>query len=59
MNDYLATYLGDGLYAVFDGYQITLRANDLQHPTNTVYLNQYVWETLYEWVKKFWEPDDD
>lgn len=26
-------YLGDGVYASFDGYQIWLSVNDDQHPT--------------------------
>jgi hypothetical protein len=37
MNEW--TYLGDGLYALYDGYQIVLRANDVNNPEDTVYLD--------------------
>ena len=33
------TYLNDGLYAKYDGYQIVLRANDVNNPEDTVYLD--------------------
>ncbi len=33
------TYLGDGLYAVFDGFQIELYASDGMRKTNQVYLD--------------------
>jgi hypothetical protein len=33
------TYLNDGLYAMHDGYQIVLRANDVNNPEDTVYLD--------------------
>lgn len=39
-------YLGDGLYAVFDGYGIQLRANDRERPTDTVYLEPAVLSAL-------------
>jgi hypothetical protein len=32
------TYLGDGLFAEFDGYQFKLAASDGIRDTNTVYL---------------------
>lgn len=51
-------YLGDGLYADFDGYQISLAASNGIVDTNVVYLepevlkkfNQYV--TMIENLKK-------
>jgi len=39
-------YLGDGLYAEFDGYQIVLKANDFENPSDTVYLDASVFNTL-------------
>lgn len=47
-----ATYLGDGLYADFDGYQICLYASDGIGPTDTVYLEPQVLERFLEYVKK-------
>jgi len=35
-------YLGDGLYADFDGYQFELLANDPKQPTDRVYLEPSV-----------------
>ena len=31
-------YLGDGVYASYDGYQICLKANDAENPSDTVYI---------------------
>ena len=39
MNEQEWTYLGDGLYAMYDGYQIVLRANDVSDLEDTVYLD--------------------
>ena len=41
-----ATYLGDGLYAKWDGRVVILIANDLEHPTDTVYLEPDVMQAL-------------
>ena len=46
-------YLGDGLYAHFDGMRIRLMANSPTEPTDIVYLNREVWESLVEFVGKF------
>ena len=45
------TYLGDGLYADFDGYQIELFATDGIHVTNKVYLEPKVLENFLNYVK--------
>jgi hypothetical protein len=42
------TYIGDGLYASFDGYQIQLRADD--GSGNVVYLEPAVWDSLKRFV---------
>lgn len=31
-------YIGDGVYAIFDGFGIWLHANDHRNPTDKVYL---------------------
>ena len=33
-----ATYCGDGVYAIFDGYGIWLHANDHKNPSDRIYL---------------------
>lgn len=45
------TYLGDGLYAVFNGYQIELRANYHEHPTDTVYLDSHTLDNFLKYVE--------
>ena len=46
-----AQYLGDGLYASYDGYQIKLMANDHKHPSDTVYLDPVVYAALLRFVE--------
>ena len=47
------TYLGDGLYARFDGYQVELRANDPRDPTSpTVYLDYAVYEQFVRFAEQ-------
>lgn len=53
------TYLGDGLYAVFDGYQIELRANHHEHPTDRVFLDSKVLGSFLEFVKSIRESNDE
>ncbi len=45
-------YLGDGLYAGFDGWQIVLKANDSINPTDTVYLEPAVLHELIGYAIK-------
>jgi len=45
-------YLGDGLYVSFDGFQLCLKANDAENPTDTVYLERRVWEALTDYVNR-------
>lgn len=49
------SYLGDGLYVSFDGYQIALKANHHLYPTDTVYLDPSVYENLVKFVEKLKE----
>lgn len=48
-------YLGDGLYAAYDGVQIKLHAHDGFHETDTVYLETRVLEAFELWVKNLRE----
>lgn len=43
-----ASYLGDGLYAIFDGYGIWLHANDHENPTDRVFLEPEVFQALVD-----------
>ena len=45
-------YLGDGVYAIFDGYGIWLHANDHEHPTDKVYLEPQVLQALNDFAKR-------
>jgi len=45
-----ASYLGDGVYAIFDGCGIWLHANDHKHPTDRIYLEPEVFAAL----NRFW-----
>jgi len=47
-----ASYLGDGVYALFDGYGIWLHANDHKNPTDKVYLEPSVLESLNRFAKE-------
>jgi hypothetical protein len=44
-------YLGDGLYAAFDGYQIELYAFDGIVKTNQVYLDSHVLAAFLKYVE--------
>ncbi len=47
-------YLGDGLYAAYDGFQLVLAANDKVsgNPSDKVYLDPRVVENLESYVKR-------
>lgn len=51
------TYLGDGLYASFDGYQIVLRA-PREEGDHWVALEPAVWQSLLNYVKQLVDDDD-
>lgn len=46
------SYLGDGVYAKFDGNGIILHANDHRDPTDRIYLEPEVYLALKAFVKK-------
>ena len=43
---YLKDHIGDGVYTLFDGYGIVLKANDFNCPTDTIYLEPEVLRSL-------------
>ena len=47
-----ATYLGDGVYAIFDGFGIWLYANDHRNPTDKIYLKPEVLNGLIDFNKE-------
>lgn len=49
-------YLGDGLYASFDGWQIKLRA-PREHEDHIVYLDAQMFEDLKAFAKKSWNVE--
>ena len=44
-------YLGDGVYAIFDGFGIWLHANDHRCPTDRIYLEPSVLQALNRFAK--------
>jgi len=46
MSDQPKTYCGDGVYAIWDGYGVWLYANDHENPTDKVYLEPRVLESV-------------
>lgn len=50
------TYVGDGLYASFDGYQIKLRA-PREDGDHVVYLESTVFWALYQFALQCWKPE--
>jgi hypothetical protein len=54
---YATTYLGDGVYASFDGYQIWLAIN--HHENNVVALEPSVFARLCQYVEMLKEKNGD
>ncbi len=48
-------YLGDGVYATFDGYRIKLTANVLT--TDTIYLEPQVMSALKRFADRCYSPE--
>ena len=44
------TYLGDGLYASFDGFHVVLTAENGISVSNTVYLDDHVLDALERFI---------
>ena len=52
MQKVIEEYLGDGLYAKYDGFHIVLMANSHISPTDTVYLDPHVFASLQRFVDR-------
>lgn len=50
------TYLGDGLYAEFDGLQIRLYASNGIETTNEVFMDSLVLPAFEEWIARLRAP---
>lgn len=51
------TYLGDGVYASFDGYQMWLHLNDHRSPA-LIALEPSVYKSLVEYAKRIWRQNE-
>ncbi len=54
----VATYLGDGVYAAFDGMQVIVTTHNGLTTTNTVYLDREVADALVQFIRKHSEEGD-
>ena len=45
------TYLGDGVYASFDGYQIWLKTSNGYETTNEIAMESEVIQNLFEYIE--------
>ena len=52
-------YIGDGVYAHFDGYGISLLTGSHDNPENKVYLEPSVLQALNELAKKWYVQKTD
>ena len=53
------TYCGDGVYAMWDGFGIELRVNDIDQPSDVVYLEPEVMQVLIDFFESKMEIKDD
>lgn len=47
------TYIGDGVYASFDGYEFTLETERMENGRNWMVLGPYEMEALFKFVDSF------
>lgn len=52
------TYLGDSVYAHFDGYHVVLTTDNGTGPSNTIYLDEIVSFELIGVIKKYFLNDE-
>jgi len=50
-------YIGDGVYASWDGYQIRLATDNPDNPSNVIFLDEYVLGSLYEFFERVSKGD--
>ena len=46
------SYLGDGVYVEWDGWGVWLHANDPDEPTDSIYLEPEVFDSLVDFFKQ-------
>ncbi len=54
----MSEYIGDGVYVKVEHGQIVLMANSHAEPTDTIYLEPYVYEALVRFVQQSQEASD-
>lgn len=52
-------YLGDGVYAIDNDYGVWLHANDLEHPTDRIYLEPSVMRNLVRFFEPYFPKKED
>jgi len=50
--NYKIDYVGDGVYALFDGYGIWLHTDHHEHPKNQIYIEPSVLKSLNNFAKR-------
>lgn len=45
------TYIGDGVYATFDGFSIVLETSDGIRTTNSIAIEPEVWSNLLDFIR--------
>lgn len=53
----LKRYLGDGVYADFDGYALVLTTENGIDAQNTIVIEASVMESLLRYAATIWKPD--
>jgi len=54
MNPVSRVYLGDGVYAINEGYGITLLTSDIFNPTDRIFLEPEVFKNLVHFKERGW-----
>jgi hypothetical protein len=44
-------HMGDGVYAIYDHYGVWLHANDHLNPSDKIYLEWSVLDSLIRWIR--------
>ena len=54
----MKTYLGDSVYADFDGYMVTLTTENGYGPSNTIHIEPQVFAALQQFVQRLQKESD-
>jgi len=54
-------FLGDGVYAEYDGGQLILTTEDPDHPHDAIYIDEEAFNKFVKWVKMsgFFDKEDE